>query len=110
MSTEQSFVDFVIEQMQDVGGVTAKKMFGEYGVFCDGKMVALICDNKLFIKPTVAGKAHIGQITEASPYPGAKPYYLIEDKFEDREWLGRLVRITAEELPVPKPKVKKPKA
>lgn len=84
-------------------------MFGEYGVFANGKIFALICDNKLFIKPTVSGREFIKDVVESPPYKGAKPSFLIEDKIEDREWLSELVRITVRELPEPKPKKKKSK-
>ena len=72
-----------------------------------GKIFALICRDQLFIKPTNAGKAFIGDPVEAPPYPGAKMYYLIEDEIEDRDWISTLVRVSAEELPLPKPKKKK---
>lgn len=67
----------------------------------------LICDNKLFIKPTEAGRAFIGEVVEAPAYPGAKNSFLIEDQLEDSDWLSELVRLTVEELPEPKPKKKK---
>lgn len=60
MASQQSTVDFILEQIAAAGSVSAKKMFGEYGIYCDGKMVALVCDDQLFIKPTLAGKAFIG--------------------------------------------------
>ncbi|MBU1014080.1 MAG: TfoX/Sxy family protein [Bacteroidetes bacterium] len=109
MASDQNFVDFVLDQIENAGEVTAKKMFGEYGVYSDGKIFALICDNQLFIKPTEAGSAFIGNVVEAPPYTGAKLSFLIEDKIEDREWLSELVRITVKELPEPKPKKKKKK-
>jgi len=110
MATDKAFVDFVLDQIENAGDVTAKKMFGEYGVFSNGKIFALICDNKLFIKPTEAGRAFIKDVAEAPPYKGAKPSFLIEDKIEDRDWLSELVRISLKELPEPKPKKKKRKA
>jgi hypothetical protein len=64
----------------------------------------LICDNRLFVKPTVGGRAFIGDVVEAPPYPGAKPSLLIEGQIEDGEWLSELARITTRELPAPKPK------
>lgn len=109
MASDQSFVDFAIDQIENNGEITAKKMFGEYGIFSNKKIFALICDNKLFIKPTEAGRTFIGNPLEAPPYPGAKPSFLIEEKIEDKEWLSSLVRITLAELPVPKPKKKKSK-
>ena len=107
MASEQKFVDFVIDQILGAGEITAKKMFGEYGIYADGKLFGLICDNKLFIKPTAAGREFIQEVKEAPPYPGAKPSFLIEERIEDREWLSELVRITLKELPAPKPKMKK---
>ena len=109
MSSDKNFVDFVVDQLDNAGQITYKHMFGEYGIFSNGKIFALVCDNKLFIKPTEAGRNFIQDIVEASPYPGAKPSFLIEDKLEDREWISDLVRITVKELPEPKPKKKKSK-
>jgi len=109
MASDQNFVDFVLDQIENAGEITAKKMFGEYGVYSDEKIFALICDNKLFIKPTSTGREFIQHVVEAPPYTGAKPSFLIEDKIEDREWLSELVRITVKELPEPKPKKKKKK-
>ncbi len=84
-------------------------MFGEYGLFADHKIFALICDNKLFVKPTQAVRAFIQDPVEAPPYPGAKNSFLIEDQLEDREWISQLIKLTVEELPEPKPKKKKAK-
>jgi TfoX/Sxy family transcriptional regulator of competence genes len=107
MASDRNFVKFIADQLEDAGLITYRMMFGEYGIYCDGKIVALVCDDQLFIKPTVAGRAFIGDVTEAPPYPGAKNSFLIEDKFEDKEWISNLIRITALELPEPKQKKKK---
>lgn len=107
MASNQKFVDFVVDQLENVGELLVKKMFGEYGIYSDGKLFGLVCDNKLFIKPTEAGREFIGNVVEAPAYPGAKPSFLIEDKIEDREWLSELVRISVKELPEPKPKRRK---
>ena len=108
MASRQSIVDYLAEQIADAGDVSARKMFGEYGVYCEGKIVALICDDRFFVKPTQAGRAFIGEVEEAPPYEGAKPGFLVsEERWHDRSWMGELVRITANELPLPKKKVKK---
>jgi TfoX/Sxy family transcriptional regulator of competence genes len=107
MASDQRFVDYVVEQIENAGEITAKKMFGEYGLYSDEKLFGSICDNKLFIKPTNSGRAFIGNVVEAPPYEGAKPNFLIEDKIEDRAWLSELVRISVLELPMPKSKKKK---
>jgi len=49
MSPKQSLADFIIEQIENAGTVSARKMFGEYGIFCNGKMVALICDDQFLL-------------------------------------------------------------
>ncbi len=107
MATDQEFMEFLADQMAEAGDISFRKMFGEYALYCNSKVVALVCDNQLFVKPTDAGRAFIVDVTEAPPYPGAKDYFLIEDAFEDREWISDLIRMTAKELPVPKPKKKK---
>jgi TfoX/Sxy family transcriptional regulator of competence genes len=107
MPSNQDFVDFVTGQLHTAGDITFKKMFGEYALYSGNKIFALICDNKLFIKPTVAGRNFIQHVVEAPPYSGAKPSFLIEDKIEDHEWLSTLVKLTVSELPEPKPKKKK---
>jgi TfoX/Sxy family transcriptional regulator of competence genes len=105
MATRQSTIDFLLEQIEGVGNVSAKKMFGEYGIFCDDRMVAMVCDGQLFVKPTGAGREFLGEVIEGSPYPGAKPCFLISgDKWDDRAWLSSLIRISAAELPIPKKK------
>ena len=107
MATDKSFVEFIVDQIENSGIITFRKMFGEYAIYADGKLVGLICDNQLYIKPTEGGRAYIDNVVEAPPYPGAKMSFLIEDKFEDRDWISELFRITAKELPAPKPKMEK---
>ncbi len=104
MPTKPGFVKFIAEQIENAGEISYRKMFGEYALYCNKKVVALICDNQLFIKPTQAGKSFIGEVVEKPPYSGAKPYYLIGEQIEDSRWLSRLVKVTEEELPMPKPK------
>lgn len=107
MASDKKQLDFVLDQMRSAGVVTAKSMFGEYGIYCDGKIVALFCDNQLFVKPTDRGRAFIQSVVSAAPYPGAKSYFLIEDRIEDRDWMSELIRLTALELPAPKKKTGK---
>ena len=109
MASDLSFVEYVVDQIAEDCAVTYKYMFGEFGVFSDGKLFGLICDNRLLIKPTEGGRAFIGDVVEEPPYPGAKPSLLIQDQIEDSEWLSQLVRITTLELPAPKPKKPKKK-
>ena len=110
MASKKSNVDYILDQISNAGSVSARAMFGEYAFYCDGKVVALFCDDQLFIKPTKAGAAFVGDVKEGFPYPGAKPQMLISDgRWDDADWLAKLVRMTADELPTPKPKKKKAK-
>ena len=56
MATDKDMVEYIVEQIEDVGEITYLKMFGEYGIYSDGKIFGLICDNKLYLKPTSAGR------------------------------------------------------
>jgi DNA transformation protein and related proteins len=108
MASDASFVEYVCDRIDGAGQISFRKMFGEYAIYCDAKVVALVCDNQLFVKPTVSGRSTIDNVIEAPPYPKAKPYFLIVDRIDDREWMSELIRRTASELPLPKPK--KPKS
>lgn len=105
MATQKQTVDFILDQLSALENVAARKMFGEYGLWCDDKVVALICRDQLFVKKTSIGASMMDNPIEAPPYPGAKPSLLIEaDRWDDREWLVALIRATANQLPLPPPK------
>ncbi len=106
MATKQSFVEHLQRQSGLGHDLSFKKMFGEYALYFRGKVVAFACDNQLYLKPTEQGRALIGKVSEHPPYPGAKLYFLIDEQLEDRELLGKLFRVTADALPLPKPKSK----
>jgi hypothetical protein len=67
-----------------------------------------VCDDQLFVKPTVAGRAFIGDVVEAPAYPGARNSFLVNEQIEDGDWLASLLILTADALPRPKPRKKKP--
>ena len=104
MSSEQDFINFVVEQVQGAGAIRYRKMFGGCTLYCNDKVVALICENQLFVKPTEAGRKHIGNVKEAPAYPGARPSLLINEKIENSAWLTQLISVTEKELPQPKAK------
>jgi TfoX/Sxy family transcriptional regulator of competence genes len=101
-------VAFVCEQLRGAGDISSKRMFGEAAVYLGDKVVGLICDNQLFIKPTDVGRARIGAPLESPPFPGASNWFLMTD-LDDPEWLADLVRATADALPARKTKTKKKK-
>ncbi|GJD53590.1 hypothetical protein OPKNFCMD_6367 [Methylobacterium crusticola] len=111
MASQQSTVDFILEQAGAAGAVSARRMFGEYALYCDGKTVALVCDDQLFLKPTEAGRRELGTVTEGRPHPGAKPWLLIPGElWDDGDALATLFRVTAAALPMPAPKKPRRKA
>ena len=101
MATDQEFMSFVCDQMKDAGEISCRKMFGECALYKGEKVVDLICDNQLFVKPTTGGKALLARPTERPPYPGAKPFYLIEEALDDSEFLCKLITITEREVRAP---------
>jgi len=107
MASDLGFVKYIVEQIDNAGEITFIMMFGEYGLYSDGTIMAVVCDDKLFVKPTEAGRSFIKDVIEAPPYQGAKSYFLIEDQIEDREWISELVRVTVAELLETKPRAKK---
>ena len=75
MASDKAFLDFIVDQIDNSGEITCRPMFGEYALYSDAKIFALVCDKKLFVKPTASGSAFIGEVVEAPPYPGAKPSF-----------------------------------
>ena len=102
MASDLAFVQHVCDQLRDVGGVSCKKMFGEYGLFVGSKIVALVCDNQLFLKPTEAGRELLGSPSEGAPYPGAKAHFVLDEHLDNRELLSTVFRVTEAALPKPK--------
>lgn len=108
VTTDPSVARYVLDQIAGAAPVAVNKMFGEYGVYAQGKVVGLLCDNTLFLKPTPSVLALIVTPSYGSPYPGAKPHLVIGDEIDDAERLAKLVLAVAGDLPEPKPK--RPKA
>ena len=106
MASSMEFVEYAAEQLSGAGEITSRKMFGEFGLYCNGKFFGLICDNQLFVKTTEAGKNVLPGLREAAPYEGAKPHFLIE-QLENRELLAQFLVQTCAELPMQKPRKKK---
>ena len=97
------FDPLLFEEGEEAGAITYKKMFGEYGVYCNGKIFGVICDDQLFIKVTEAGRNLKPDLPLGAPYNGAKPHFLIEN-IDDRAFMREFVTATCQELPIPKPK------
>lgn len=104
MATDSDFIEYIHEQAGFGARLTHKKMFGEYSLYLDGKVVAFACDNSLLLKPTEAGRALLPTVTPGKPYPDAKDYYVLDEFLDDTELLQRVLQATADVLPQPKPK------
>ena len=101
MASNTDFVQFIADQCGGAGEIVTKKMFGDYVIYCDGKIFGLICDNRFYLKPTEAARALLRLEELRPPYEGAKDYFYIAD-VDDRDYLSELVRVTCRALPEPK--------
>ena len=103
MACTIDFVDYIADQCAGAGEIVTKKMFGDYAIYCNGKIFGLICDDQFYVKPTEQGRALLRTVDLQPPYEGAKDYFRIAD-VDDRDYLTALVRETCKALPAPKPK------
>ncbi len=106
MASGLDLVEYVCEQIGGAGEITYKKMFGEYGIYCNEKIIGVICDNQFFVKKTEAGASICPDCEEAAPYTGAKAHFVI-DSVDDRNLMAKFILATYDELPISKPKKKK---
>ncbi len=106
MASNPDFVQYIADQCAAAGDIAARKMFGDYTLYCDGKVVGLICDDALYLKPTEAARPLLREVDLRPPYPGAKDHFLITD-VDDRDHLATLVAATCQALPTPKPRKRK---
>ncbi len=104
MSTSPQTIANLLDALPD--GVRAKKMFGEYALYLDGRVVGLVCDDTLFVKPTTGAVAVLPDAELGPPYRGAKPHLVIGDALDDADLMARLFFAVAADVPAPKPKKK----
>lgn len=106
MATGEDTMHYICDQAGFGGRLTFRKMFGEYALYLDGKVVALVCDDQLFLKPTDDARGVLGQVTLAPPYPGAREHFLLGCELDDPDVLHNALQVTGNALPAPKPKRK----
>jgi len=95
-------IQYILDQAGLGPRLAFKKMFGEFALYLDGKIFALVCDDQLFLKPTDQARAFLGKVKLAPPYPSAKDHFLLTDELDDPDRLKEVVLITAKALPEPK--------
>ena len=104
MATNLDYIEYLADQIAIGGRLTYKKMFGEYALYVDGKVVAFACDNSLFIKPSSAAATLAPNLPQQPPYPGAKDYPVADELLDDSDAIRHLILETAALMPPPKPK------
>lgn len=106
MATSKDTVAQILDSLAPLP-VRARAMFGEYGLYCDERFVALICNDTLYLKQTAIANEYLGGDALGAPYPGAKGHYAVPaDRLDDHAWLQAFISRTAATLPPPKPKRK----
>ncbi len=107
MGTNAATIDHLLDVLADAGTLSARKMFGEYALYLDGTVVAFVCDDILFIKPTPGALALLPDVEKGPAYPGSKDYLIGSDLLDDPDLCIRALRAVVADAPPPKPK--KPK-
>jgi DNA transformation protein len=79
MSTQKETVEFILEKIGRSKHFSTRAMFGEYALYADGRVVALICDDQLYVKILPASEELENLCEKDTPYPGARPHYLVEE-------------------------------
>ena len=106
MGTQAQTIAHLLDALASLP-LSARKMFGEYALYLDGKVVALVCDDQLFLKPTPGAQAALPDCPTGPPYPGAKLHLLVTDALDDPDPVMAALKAVAAETAAPKPK--KPK-
>ncbi len=104
MASDPGFVEYVREQIGLGDRLACRKLFGEYALYVDDKVVAFLCDGSLFVKPSPAVAERAPGLPMRPPYPGAKDYPVADELLDDADALRALVLGTAERMPPPKPR------
>ena len=103
MASSKEYLNFILEQLSELDGITYKPMMGEYIIYLQGKIVGGIYDNRFLVKPVKSAKELMPNAALESPYDGAKPMLLV-DNVDDKEFLSELLNAVSDDLPEPKRK------
>lgn len=103
MASSKEYLEFVLEQLSGVEGISSSAMMGEYILYCQGKIVGGVYDDRFLVKPTPSARRMMPEAPMELPYQGAKEMLLV-DRMEDRDFLTELIEAMLPELPGPKPR------
>lgn len=104
MATTPEQLDRILAALDPLP-VTAKRMFGEYALYLDGRIPAFITDGVLGVKVTEVADPLLTEDLLAPIYRGSKDYWRIPDRLlADGEWLRELLMATTAHVEPPKPK------
>ena len=103
MASSKEYLDFILEQLSGVDGITYKQMMGEYILYMNGRIIGGIYDDRFLVKPTKSAKAMMPDADMELPYEGAKEMLLV-DNVDNRDFLTQLLTAVYDELPAPKTK------
>ncbi len=101
MASDKGYLQFLLDQLSGLEGLSHRAMMGEFLFYVQGKPVGGLYDDRLLVKNVPAARELLPDAPEALPYPGAKPMLLVEN-VDDREALLALFRALGEALPAPK--------
>ena len=102
MASSKEYLDFILDQLSELDGISWRKMVGEYILYRHGKIVGGIYDDRFLVKPTKSAAEMMPDAGREIPYDGAKEMLLV-DNVENREFLRELLEAMDGELPAPKP-------
>lgn len=106
MASSKEYLDFILDQLSDLDGITYKRMMGEYIIYYNEKIVCYICDDRLLAKDIKQARDFIKDYTLEKPYPNGKEMILVED-VDNRQFLCDLFNEMFEYLEYPKKRKKK---
>ena len=101
MASSKEYLEFVLEQLSGAEGITYKAMMGEYILYCQGRILGGVYDDRFLVKPTPSARQLLPDAPMELPYEGAKEMLLV-DRIEDRDFLTGLIEAMLPELPAPK--------
>ena len=103
MASSKGYLEFVLDQLSGLRGITHRAMMGEYIIYYQGKVIGGIYDDRFLVKNTASAKQLMPDAPLEMPYEGGCPMLLVED-IDDREFLEKLFDSMVDELPAPKTK------